>query len=152
MATNTLLQPPQDAIASPVSDELPTAQLDPVLAPLSESLTRLHFRSAERSIPRVNAAPGHYIAFDSGDGQRLLALDCRILHLGRSAGSDVRFEDPHVSRRHAIIVRYGRHVRVLDDRSSGGTFVNGVRVIATDLSDGDVVRLGPIVFTYLVVR
>jgi pSer/pThr/pTyr-binding forkhead associated (FHA) protein len=50
------------------------------------------------------------------------------------------------------MVRYGEHVRVLDDRSSGGTFVNGRRVIATDLLEGDVVRLGPISFTYIRIR
>ena len=74
------------------------------------------------------------------------------MHIGRSIGADLRFEDAHVSRSHAIIVRYGRHVRVLDDRSSAGTYVNGVRILAIDLSDGDVVRLGPIALRYVVVR
>jgi pSer/pThr/pTyr-binding forkhead associated (FHA) protein len=74
------------------------------------------------------------------------------MHLGRSTAADIRFEDAHVSRRHAIVVRYGRHVRVLDDRSSAGTFVNGARIIAAELSDGDVVRLGPVTVRYVVVR
>jgi len=41
---------------------------------------------------------------------------------------------------------------VLDDRSLAGTFVNGLRVTATDLTDGDVIRVGPIVLTYTVIR
>ena len=65
--------------------------------------------------------------------------------------SDLRIEDPRVSRSHAIIVRYGRHARVLDDRSSNGTFVNGRRIVATTLAEGDVVRLGPIAFRYVTV-
>ncbi len=82
----------------------------------------------------------------------LISIEDRVTHIGRAATADLRFEDPRVSRRHAILVRYGRHVRVLDDRSSEGTFVNGSRVVATDLTEGDVVRLGPVAFTYTIVR
>ena len=48
--------------------------------------------------------------------------------IGRSLAADVRFDDPTVSRRHALIVRQADGVRVLDDRSLNGVFVNGERV------------------------
>ena len=39
--------------------------------------------------------------------------------------------------------------RLLDDRSSNGTFVNGRRIVQADLHNGDVVLLGRVVLRYL---
>jgi len=54
----------------------------------------------------------------------------------------VRFDDPTVSRRHALIVRAPDRVRVLDDRSMNGVFVNGERVEWSTLQDGDEIMVG----------
>ncbi|WP_249012373.1 FHA domain-containing protein [Conexibacter sp. DBS9H8] len=113
----------------------------------------LEHRVATAAINAREALPGHYVAVHDGDGvAHLIPLRDAITHVGRAVGSDLRFDDVHVSRRHAIIVRYGDHVRVLDDRSSAGTFVNGQRIVATDLLDGDLVRIGPVAFTYRHIR
>jgi predicted component of type VI protein secretion system len=40
-------------------------------------------------------------------------------------------------------------VRLLDDRSSNGTFVNGRQVAEVELHDGDVIRVGPVELRYL---
>ena len=40
-------------------------------------------------------------------------------------------------------------MRVLDDRSSNGTFVNGRAVTVAYLTDGDVLRFGRVVFRYV---
>jgi hypothetical protein len=133
--------------------EQETARLDPAIAPRHDALSLLHHRARHRAVAPARAPAGHYILLAGpGESAGLVPIDRGVVHLGRASTSDLRFEDPHVSRRHAILVRYGRHVRVLDDRSSEGTFVNGSRVVATDLRDGDIVRIGPIVFTYVVVR
>jgi len=58
-------------------------------------------------------------------------------------------EEQRVSRTHAILVRHGHHTRLLDNRSANGTFVNGRRIIATNITDGDLIRVGPVVMTYL---
>jgi FHA domain len=152
MAIHTAVRQYEGPIHPPVVDERETAPLEPTAGPARDPLARLDFRHARRAIARTQAPPGHYIGFDCEDGQRLIPIEARIIHVGRAATADLRFDDVQVSRRHAIIVRYGRHVRVLDDRSSAGTIVNGVRVIATDLGDGDVVQLGPIAFTYVVIH
>jgi pSer/pThr/pTyr-binding forkhead associated (FHA) protein len=47
-----------------------------------------------------------------------------------------------VSRRHALIVRQPDGVRVLDDRSLNGVFVNGERVEWRALVDGDEIVVG----------
>jgi predicted nucleic acid-binding Zn-ribbon protein len=62
--------------------------------------------------------------------------------IGRSLTADVRFDDPTVSRRHALIVRHADGVRVLDDRSLNGVFVNGERVEWRVLRDGDEIVVG----------
>jgi pSer/pThr/pTyr-binding forkhead associated (FHA) protein len=62
----------------------------------------------------------------------------------------VRFDDPTVSRRHALIVRQPDGVRVLDDRSLNGVFVNGERVEWRALQDGDEITVGRYRLQFLV--
>jgi hypothetical protein len=101
----------------------------------------------ERDAVRARAreridAPGRYLAFELGDELRLLKLDREWTRIGRSLAADVRFDDPTVSRRHALIVRQADGVRVLDDRSLNGVFVNDERVEWRMLADGDEIIVG----------
>jgi pSer/pThr/pTyr-binding forkhead associated (FHA) protein len=86
--------------------------------------------------------PGQYLAWDEGSGVRITSLDREWTRIGRSLAADVRFDDPTVSRRHALIVRQADGVRVLDDRSLNGVFVNGERVEWRVLGDGDEIVVG----------
>ncbi|HEX4108739.1 MAG TPA: FHA domain-containing protein [Solirubrobacteraceae bacterium] len=87
--------------------------------------------------------PGDYLAFHDDDGQlRVTAITGETTRLGRSLSADVRFDDPTVSRRHALLVREAESVRILDDRSLNGVFVNGSRVESCMLSDGDEIAVG----------
>ena len=52
---------------------------------------------------------------------------------------------PGISRRHARVERMGSGVRIVDLDSHNGTWVNGARVRAASLDDGDVIRLGGLV-------
>ena len=72
----------------------------------------------------------------------LFALQREWTRIGRSLAADIRFDDPTVSRRHALIVRQPDGLRVLDDRSLNGVFVNGERVEWSTLADGDEVVIG----------
>jgi pSer/pThr/pTyr-binding forkhead associated (FHA) protein len=47
-----------------------------------------------------------------------------------------------VSRRHALVVADADGVRVLDDRSLNGVFLNGRRVEFGALTDGDEIAVG----------
>jgi pSer/pThr/pTyr-binding forkhead associated (FHA) protein len=62
--------------------------------------------------------------------------------IGRSIAADMRLDDPTVSRRHALVCRQAGRVRVLDDRSLNGLFLNGERVEWHDLDDGDELVIG----------
>jgi hypothetical protein len=86
--------------------------------------------------------PGHYLAYRDEDRVSVMPLTSEWVRIGRSLMADIRFDDPTVSRRHAIIVREPRGVRVLDDRSLNGVFLNGERVEWGDLDDGDELIIG----------
>jgi pSer/pThr/pTyr-binding forkhead associated (FHA) protein len=63
--------------------------------------------------------------------------------IGRSITADLQLDDPSVSRRHALIVSEpGEALRVLDDRSLNGVFVNGAEVEWGRLADGDELAIG----------
>ena len=85
---------------------------------------------------------GQYLAYEDAGRTRILALEKEWTRVGRSLAADVRFDDPTVSRRHALIVRQPDGVRVLDDRSLNGVFVNGERVEWRALRDGDEIVVG----------
>ena len=86
--------------------------------------------------------PGQYLAYDDSGEVKLVALEREWTRIGRSLAADIRFDDPTVSRRHALIVRQADGVRVLDDRSLNGVFVNGERVEWRVLGDGDEIVVG----------
>jgi len=89
------------------------------------------------------AEPGQYLAYRAGSGDvTAFALEREWTRVGRSLAADIRFDDPTVSRRHALIVRQPDGLRVLDDRSLNGVFVNGERVEWSTLADGDVIMIG----------
>jgi hypothetical protein len=81
-------------------------------------------------------------------GEEAFALTGDVTHVGRGMTADVRLDDHTVSARHAILVLRAERLRILDDRSTNGTFVNGRRIDESDLHDGDVVVLGRVVLTY----
>src|SRR2546423_1478746 len=93
---------------------------------------------AREQIPR----PGDYPCYEEGGEVRTVALAREWTRIGRSLAADVRFDDPTVSRRHALIVRQPDGVRVLDDRSLNGVFVNRTRVEGRVLRDGDEIVVG----------
>jgi DNA-directed RNA polymerase subunit RPC12/RpoP len=85
---------------------------------------------------------GEYLAYEEDGEIKLVPLTREWTRIGRSLAADIRFDDPTVSRRHALIVRQADGVRVLDDRSLNGVFVNGERVEWRALGDGDEVLVG----------
>jgi hypothetical protein len=130
--------------------EQPTAAIEPGTGDaIVDSLPLLDHRSRSRAVNPRLAARGRYLALQDGKDTRLIRLESSITHLGRGLTSDLRFEHPHVSRTHALVVRHGRVVRVLDNRSTAGTYVNGRRVVATNIQNGDVIRVGPVVMQYV---
>jgi hypothetical protein len=86
--------------------------------------------------------PGEYLLYEEDGESTLVPLTREWTRVGRSLAADVRFDDPTVSRRHALLVRQADGVRVLDDRSLNGVFVNGERIEWRMLEDGDEIVVG----------
>jgi pSer/pThr/pTyr-binding forkhead associated (FHA) protein len=81
------------------------------------------------------------------DGVRLTFDGTQRVVIGRGAGSDVRLPDSSVSHRHATIRAQGSEFVLVDEGSTNGTFVGGVRIAAHTsrlVRSHDQVRLGRI--------
>jgi len=89
------------------------------------------------------AEPGDYLLYEDEQGElQAISLSREWTRIGRSLAADLRFDDPTVSRRHALIVHHPDGVRLLDDRSLNGVFVNGERIDGRLLEDGDEIIVG----------
>jgi len=88
--------------------------------------------------------PGRYVALRDDDGEiEIFPIAQGWTRIGRSATADIRLDDPSVSRRHALIVcEQPDSLRVLDDRSLNGIFLNGDIVEWSRLCDGDELAIG----------
>jgi len=72
--------------------------------------------------------PGDYLAFEDDERVRVVPLQEGWTRIGRSLSAHIRFDDPTVSRRHALVYCDSDGSRILDDRSLNGVFRNGDRV------------------------
>ena len=136
-----------------LSPERETGSLEPEdAAAVLDALPLLDHAVRRRTRSTMLVSRGHYLAMQDGDETRLLRLDDKVTHIGRGAEAAIRLDEHRISRSHAVLVRHGRHFRVLDNRSSNGTFVNRRRITATNLENGDEILVGPVRMQYLVVE
>jgi hypothetical protein len=86
--------------------------------------------------------PGAYLTFETDERVRVVPLQEGWTRVGRSLSAHIRFDDPTVSRRHALVYRDDEGARILDDRSLNGVFCNGERIELAELEDGDEIEVG----------
>jgi len=132
MTAQTLTRPPADGI---------TERFDPIAC--------LDERVRHQARPLGPVDPGRYIEIQGPQQTLLIPLPAQAMRIGRGLTADLRLDDSSVSRRHAILVPRPTGARILDDRSSNGTLVNGRRVQQADLQAGDVILLGRVLLRYL---
>jgi pSer/pThr/pTyr-binding forkhead associated (FHA) protein len=114
-----------------------------------DGIACLDERVRRQAMPAEPPETGRYIEVQGADEPLLVALQGEVTHIGRGLAADLRLDEDSVSRRHAILVHRDSGSRILDDRSSNGTIVNGRRVTQADLHNGDVLVLGRVVLRYL---
>jgi pSer/pThr/pTyr-binding forkhead associated (FHA) protein len=85
---------------------------------------------------------GDYLVYRDEGRVSVMPLTREWTKIGRSLTADIRLDDPTVSRRHALICRQDDGIRVLDDRSLNGIFLNGDRTEWGPLHDGDELMVG----------
>jgi predicted RNA-binding Zn-ribbon protein involved in translation (DUF1610 family) len=127
---------------------------DSIFAALQEHETAT---STELSIPeaparpewldearRIHSGTGHFLAYHDDEGSIVtFPIERGWTRIGRSVNADLCLDDPSVSRRHALIVAEpGKRLRVLDDRSLNGVFLNGKSVEWARLQDADELAIG----------
>ena len=124
-----------------VTGTLPLTQRDgaPVTAP--QPVERLRPDWLQDARDNLDG-PGKFLAYEEGERRIVVPVAREWTRIGRSLAADVRFDDATVSRRHALIVSQADGVRVLDDRSLNGVYVNGERVEWSALQDGDEIVVG----------
>jgi predicted component of type VI protein secretion system len=81
------------------------------------------------------------------DGQRRsFSVTRDMTVIGRREDCDLRIPLGDVSRKHCRVILDGDTIKVEDLGSSNGSYKNGVRVQQTELSPGDTLQIGPVVF------
>ncbi len=95
---------------------------------------------------RVVASPAAANSATAGASPAAGALPAGTLRIGRQPDNDIVVSDPGVSRHHAELRDVAGACRIVDLDSANGTFVNGQRVTAAPLSEGDIVGIGPATF------
>lgn len=81
------------------------------------------------------------------DGQRRsfsIVRDMTVI--GRREDCDLRIPLGDVSRKHCRLIKDGDTIRVEDLGSSNGTYRNGNRIQQSELTAGDTLQVGPVVF------
>src|SRR5262245_31626092 len=75
--------------------------------------------------------------------ERCFTLVDDEMSIGRSRQNPIQLETEQSSRKHCTVRRSGRGGwRIVDEKSSNGTFVNGLKVEEKDLNDGDLIGIG----------
>lgn len=74
-------------------------------------------------------------------GTKVFPIDKRVVKIGRSFENDLMLEYPQISRLHAELRFHQGHFEIVDLNSTGGTFVNGVKIQNKILHQGDVITL-----------
>jgi pSer/pThr/pTyr-binding forkhead associated (FHA) protein len=83
---------------------------------------------------------------DNGE-RKDFPLTAQTTVIGRKEDCDIRIPLAEVSRQHAQFLLSTNKLSLRDLKSANGTFVNNHRVQEKDLSPGDRVVIGPVVFT-----
>src|SRR5512143_1132626 len=87
-------------------------------------------------------------AFVIVDGVKVIPLTTPLIRIGRRVENNLVLDDPRVSRNHAELRAINGRYVLFDLGSTGGTFVNGLRITQTVLYPGDVISLAGVNIVY----
>lgn len=87
-------------------------------------------------------------AFIIVNGLDTISLSQSVFNIGRRLENDLVIEDPRISREHAQIRAVKGQYVIFDLNSTGGTFVNSIRISQQPLFPGDVISLAGVPLVY----
>lgn len=103
------------------------------------------FLKAPPSSAEVGLSPKLVFRAGSLTG-REVNLSSGTFSVGRGPTNDINVDDPGVSRSHCQFVTEGSQVRLVDLKSTNGTYVDGNRIEDVVLEDGQLILIGTGVF------
>ena len=71
-----------------------------------------------------------------------------IVMIGRAPLNDIVIDNPVVSARHAMLLKFGDSYWLRDLNSTNGTHINGLLFTDGVLKDGDTIRFGSVIATF----
>jgi pSer/pThr/pTyr-binding forkhead associated (FHA) protein len=90
------------------------------------------------------------VMFTEAGERREFDLKRTVSIIGRAGDCDFQIPLPMISRRHCQITRKSDRVLVKDLGSSNGSYINNKRVLQAEVHGGDILTVGPVVFTILI--
>jgi len=87
-------------------------------------------------------------AFVIVDGVKVIPLTTPLVRIGRRLENNLVLDDPRVSRTHAELRAINGRYVLFDLNSTGGTFVNGLRITQSVVYPGDVISLAGVNLVY----
>ncbi len=87
-------------------------------------------------------------AFVIVDGVKVIPLTQPLVRVGRRLENNLVLDDPRVSRTHAELRAINGRYVLFDLNSTGGTFVNGLRITQSVVYPGDVISLAGVNLVY----
>ena len=95
-----------------------------------------------------SSSPHCQLNLINGQGPGVVQVDSDKFFIGRGSGNDLILQDLSLSRSHAVL-RWAQGCWFIQDQdSTGGVFVNGARVKAVRLANGDQIKLGNCTFSF----
>lgn len=113
-----------------------------------ETAYQVDERAGRRARPRPEPDQAVLVVREGESAGHVLPIRRGSLRIGRSRYNDVRLRQTSVSRRHAVIRWAQGRFWLQDEGSLHGTYLNGRRVQARRLSDGDLIQIEDTVFEF----
>ncbi|MGE0402946.1 MAG: sigma 54-interacting transcriptional regulator [Kofleriaceae bacterium] len=111
--------------------------------------TTKHDETLKLVVPAsVLASNGWLVVAPGTSDERRVEIESLPITIGSDVAAKVRVRDPHVSRRHAEIVRADDGVVVRDLASRNGTYIDGIAVKEVHLHGPATIRVGGTVIRY----
>ncbi len=114
-------------------------------------VSEVQTRSTEISniAERAAGRPAALVVIYGPDVGRKIDVRGRALSIGRSSACDIPLELKSVSRRHAEVTTRGERVFLRDGGSTNGTYLNDGRVDEAELRNGDLIKIGRVIFRFI---
>ena len=102
----------------------------------------------------VVAKPTNNIKEQNNSNNKInVVLDSMVISIGRASDNDIILNDKQISRYHAKIEVRGNVIKLIDDKSINGTYVNGEKIISSKkITGNEKIQLGKISLDWKLIK